>query len=76
MDKQGNAQGWGDPAKWDNVKRLFGDMDKEGTLIVFDAIPLEAPMLKVDIMNPHYGEYYENSIVPKRFNRKNVMLFV
>lgn len=59
--KDNVPQGWGDPVKWDEkYKRLFGD-EKDmgaGSLIVFDAIPEAKPKLEVDIMNPHYGDYY------------------
>lgn len=47
------------------ITRLFGPGDNEaktkpsaGSLIVFDAIPVTKPKLEVDIMNPHYGDYY------------------
>ena len=50
---------WDDETK-EEVNRLFGDSKDigAGSLIVFDAIPLEKPGLEVDIMNPHYGDYY------------------
>lgn len=53
-------KGWGDAAKWKDVKHLFGDTgdDGAGTLIVFDALPLSPPAIDVDIMNPHYAKYY------------------
>lgn len=60
LDKAGKSHGWGDPEQWDKVKRLFGDTDTDGvgSLIVFDALPVNAPTLELDIMNPHYGDYY------------------
>lgn len=53
-------KGWGDEENWGRVKRLFGDTDEggAGTLIVFDALPVQVPELELDIMNPHYGDYY------------------
>ena len=53
------AKQWDDETK-EEVNRLFGDSKDigAGSLIVFDAIPLEKPGLEVDIMNPHYGDYY------------------
>lgn len=60
-DKDGNPCGYGDPQAWDEkYKRLFGDSKDMGAgcLIVFDAIPESKPNLEVDIMNPHYGDYY------------------
>ena len=32
----------------------------KGNLIFFDAFPLSAPSIEVDVMNPHYGPYYSD----------------
>lgn len=39
----------------------YGFAEKAGDIIFFDAYPNESPTgkIKADIMNPHYGEYYE-----------------
>lgn len=57
--------GWGDSTRWEEIKRLFGDTDTDGvgSIVVFDALPRTVPRLEVDIMNPHYGPYYQD---PKR----------
>lgn len=39
----------------------FTSKPTQGKVIFFDAIPLKFPKLKLDIMNPHYGEYYSDS---------------
>ena len=52
--------------------RLFGNGDSDqsnasdevGTLIVFDAIPISPPKLELDILNPHYGPYYQDNSKP------------
>jgi CRISPR-associated protein Cmr6 len=55
--------------------KLFGGENKvktdktesfKGGVIFLDAYPADLPFLKVDIMNPHYGEYYkdEKGIIP------------
>lgn len=64
LDKDEKPQGWGDPIDWKDIKRLFGDTKDEGagTLIVFDALPTTVPELEVDIMNPHYGDYYRDPV--------------
>lgn len=49
--------GWGAAAK-EEVRHLFGSTDEVGELIVFDALPMRSPPLKLDIMNPHYSAYY------------------
>jgi CRISPR-associated protein Cmr6 len=62
---------------WKNNKKeavhLFGPEGEEarknpdtGALIVFDAIPAEKPKLEVDIMNPHYGDYYSKKKLKDR----------
>ncbi len=38
---------------------IFGTTDTAGKAIFFDAIPHAMPHLEVDIMNPHYPEYYK-----------------
>lgn len=65
-DKDGKPLGYGDPKKWEEqYKQLFGDSKDmgAGSLIVFDAIPESKPNLEVDIMNPHYGDYYSEKII-------------
>jgi CRISPR-associated protein Cmr6 len=47
----------------DRCAELFGTQEREGKLIFFDAFPLDfkPENLTVDIMNPHYQEYYQDS---------------
>jgi len=54
------AEKWEDGYDRDKINRLFGDSDENGVgrLIVFDALPLRRPELEIDVMNPHYGDYY------------------
>lgn len=53
---------------------LFGSDDKsydnkahQGNIIFFDAFPIAAPTIEVDIMTPHYGDWYND----KTDNRRN-----
>lgn len=39
-------------------RQVFGTRNASGAVMFFDAIPLAAPQMKLDVMNPHYGEYY------------------
>ena len=41
-----------------DFKRVFGTPEQEGEVIFLDAYPIEKVNLKVDIMNPHYPDYY------------------
>jgi CRISPR type III-B/RAMP module RAMP protein Cmr6 len=38
--------------------RIWDDRERAGSVIFFDAIPLEVPKFQLDIMNPHYPNYY------------------
>lgn len=40
-------------------RQIFGTTDIAGKVIFFDAIPVSLPKLEMDIMNPHYPEYYK-----------------
>ena len=39
---------------------IFGSQEQEGKIIFFDAFPINKPKIKVDIMTPHYGDYYKD----------------
>lgn len=49
----------------DEFKNVFGTQEQVGSAIFFDAIPLGLPKLALDVMNPHYPEYYQNPQHPK-----------
>lgn len=38
---------------------VFGTIGAQGRVVFFDAVPVEPPCLKMDVMNPHYGDYYQ-----------------
>ena len=38
---------------------VFGTTEQAGSVIFFDAIPLEVPKFQLDVMNPHYPQYYD-----------------
>jgi len=40
------------------INQWFGDINQSGELIFFDAIPTKPVQLKIDIMTPHYGDWY------------------
>jgi CRISPR type III-B/RAMP module RAMP protein Cmr6 len=43
------------------IKRIFGHQDVAGTVCFFDAMPLSGQaQFVVDIMNPHYPDYYRS----------------
>jgi CRISPR-associated protein Cmr6 len=48
----------------EDIKRIFGDNDGVGSVIFLDAFPTEPVELKMDIMTPHYMNYYKGEEVP------------
>jgi CRISPR-associated protein Cmr6 len=44
--------------KWRPFFEVFGSTEQAGSIIFLDAIPLEPPKFQLDIMNPHYPNYY------------------
>lgn len=66
-------------ASKDDLREIFGSEDKaqhlesnrQGKVFFMDGLPTQFPKLELDIMNPHYGDYYSgkkdlqgNSIPP------------
>jgi len=64
------ATHWGGLTEQQEITRLFGtEKTKDeaphcGALLVFDALPSKPPELEIDILNPHYSEYYQDSSKP------------
>ncbi|MBF0106824.1 MAG: type III-B CRISPR module RAMP protein Cmr6 [Deltaproteobacteria bacterium] len=44
---------------------FFGTQARKGRVIFFDAYPVAVPVLKEDIINPHYPDYYREGQEPK-----------
>ncbi len=57
----------------DELREIFGSEDKnphnvannrQGKVFFMDGLPTQFPKLELDIMNPHYGEYYRGEKPP------------
>lgn len=56
----------------DDLREIFGSEDnsqhsennRQGKVFFMDGLPTSFPKLKLDIMNPHYGEYYRGEKPP------------
>ncbi|MEP0805344.1 MAG: type III-B CRISPR module RAMP protein Cmr6 [Chloroflexota bacterium] len=48
--------------KADKFRKIFGNTGRAGGAVFFDAIPDDKtlPVLELDIINPHYPDYYED----------------
>ncbi|MDR1690073.1 MAG: type III-B CRISPR module RAMP protein Cmr6 [Clostridiales bacterium] len=54
------AKACGDPA----FCKIFGSMENRGKVVFLDAFPVSLSKLELDIMNPHYANYYMGSSFP------------
>ena len=49
---------------------------RKGKVIFLDAYPIESPMLKIDIMNSHYPQYYTGNNPPSDWQDPNPIYFL
>jgi len=56
--------------------KIFGTQEEEGKVIFFDAFPSEDIKLKIDIMNPHYPDYYSGKEPPTDWQSPNPIKFL
>lgn len=52
-----------------DFRAVFGSQDCAGLAIFFEALPDRAPELVVDIMNPHFSEYYQGKAAPTNWQK-------
>lgn len=56
--------------------RVFGSQERQGQVIFFDAIPAEPPTLELDVMNPHYPDYYQGDEPPANWQSPQPVFFL
>ena len=68
-----------------DFKAIFGHAPKPGEsqsvaqaggAVFFDAIPVTAPGLDLDVMNPHYPDYYQGDAPPANWQSPNPIYFL
>lgn len=76
---KGACRAWGQRAAnaEDVFKRIFGDQSASGEVYFYDAYP-ENNLFELDIINPHYGKYYESkgSVPPADYHSPIPILFL
>lgn len=61
----------------ETVRRIFGTSDQSGTVVFFDALPIEGKAtFALDVINVHYPEYYNRGKTPINEQRPNPVLFL
>lgn len=59
------------------VKRIFGSQEHAGTVVFFDAMPTNGTAkFALDIMNPHYPDYYGKGAPPTNDQSPNPITFL
>lgn len=48
----------------DDFRAVFGTRVAAGRAVFFDAIPAGVPRLELDVMNPHFPQYYQGAAPP------------
>ncbi|TCO60227.1 type III-B CRISPR module RAMP protein Cmr6 [Caldanaerobacter subterraneus] len=56
--------------------RIFGTQEREGEIIFFDAYPCGKITLKIDVMNPHYKNYYFGTQPPADWDQPLPLSFL
>lgn len=80
LDK-GFCDVFGCPKKIKDTPSYYEE-ERKGKVWFFDALPLSKPEIEVDIMNPHYGDYYAekkvngNSVPPVDYLKPNPIPFL
>ena len=71
-------------ASKDLIQEIFGsevkdrilETNRQGKVVFLDGIPIKFPKLEVDIMNPHYGSYYQGNEPPADYLSPNPINFL
>jgi CRISPR-associated protein Cmr6 len=60
----------------EDFKNIFGTQKAQGKVIFMDAYPSDEITLKIDIMNPHYPDYYSKNSPPADWQKPNPIKFL
>lgn len=68
----------------EELKEVFGSENKdkvletnrEGKVVFLDGFPTKFPEIELDIMNPHYGDYYQGDKPPADYLSPNPITFL
>ena len=64
------------PALALSFRLVFGTTDQAGCAVFLDAIPSSPPRLELDIMNPHYPDYYQGKEPPTNWQSPQPITFL
>lgn len=55
---------------------VFGQQEETGCAVFFDAVPAVSPRLELDVMNPHYPDYYQGNKPPADWQSPRPVFFL
>jgi CRISPR-associated protein Cmr6 len=73
---KGITRHWAESKNDPDFVEVFGDESQEGNVIFMDAFPKDNIELEVDIMNPHYPDYYTKQKPPTDYQNPNPIFFL
>ncbi|MCS7299880.1 MAG: type III-B CRISPR module RAMP protein Cmr6 [Spirochaetia bacterium] len=59
-----------------DLVEIFGTQEQKGKVIFMDAYPVDEIKLEIDIMNPHYPDYYSGNKPPADCQNPNPITFL
>jgi len=59
-----------------NLIKIFGNQQQKGKLIILDAYPTNFEGFDIDIMNPHFPDYYDKDEPPADWQNPNPITFL
>jgi len=62
--------------KINEFQKIFGTQENQGDIIFFDAYPVGEINLKIDVMTPHYPDYYSRGTEPDDWQSPNPIKFL
>ncbi len=65
-----------DKEQIEKIIKIFGNQQQKGKLIFLDAYPTNFEGFDIDIMNPHFPEYYEGDKPPADWQNPNPITFL
>ncbi|MCS6964098.1 MAG: type III-B CRISPR module RAMP protein Cmr6 [Thermoflexus sp.] len=71
-----NAQPEGVRAVAEDFREIFGTTQRSGRAIFLEGIPKRIPRLELDVMNPHYPDYYRGKAFPTSWQSPTPVYFL
>ena len=65
----------GEPSDED-IKAVFGTQQGRGAVVFFDAVPTEVPQLELDVLTPHFPQWYSGQNSPSDDQEPKPVLFL